>query len=43
MYQNPQANFAIIDHPVDDDPAKDPAINLQKYKLTVLKLEKQTA
>jgi hypothetical protein len=33
MYQNPRTSVTIMDTPADDDPAKDPTINLQKYKL----------
>ena len=41
MYQNPRTNITINDIPADDDPAKDPGVNLQKYKLAQLKSEKQ--
>jgi hypothetical protein len=37
MYQDPRTNVSIIDHPAADDPAKDSAINLQKYRLAILK------
>jgi hypothetical protein len=40
-YQNPRTNVSIIDQPADDEPAKDTAITLQKYRLTVLKTDKQ--
>jgi hypothetical protein len=41
QFQNPKTNSGIIDTPADDDPAKDPAVTLQKYKLFQLKSKKQ--
>lgn len=41
-YYNAKSNEVLLDHTYDDDPAKDVSINLQKYKLSVMKSEKQT-
>lgn len=42
QFQDPKTSTSIIDVPNDDDPAKDPAVTLQKYKLFMLKSEKKT-
>lgn len=42
QFQNSKVNTIIMDIPNEDDPAKDPAVTLQKYKLFLLKSEKKT-